>query len=147
MEMKIKKLRAGAHIPARATDGSAGLDLRVLCDEAGITVAPMERKLIPTGLALELPDKNTVALVFARSGLALKSGLAMANGVGVIDSDYRGESMVPVVNLSDAPVTLHDGDRVAQMLIMPVLLPDIVECDSLGETGRGAGGFGSTGVK
>ncbi len=147
MQLKVKKLRHGAHMPTRATDGSAGMDLRVLCDEAGITVAPMERKLLPTGLAFELPDKNTVALVFARSGLALNSGLAMANGVGVIDSDYRGESMVPVVNLSAEAITLRDGDRIAQMLVMPVLLPDITLCDTLSDTGRGAGGFGSTGVK
>ena len=147
MQLKVKKLRPGAHLPTRATDGSAGMDLRVLCDGAGVTIAPMERKLLPTGLAFELPGKNTVALVFARSGLALNSGLAMANGVGVIDSDYRGESMVPVINLSAASITLHDGDRIAQMLVMPVLLPDIAECEELGETARGAGGFGSTGVK
>ena len=147
MNLKIRRLRPGAHIPGRATAGSAGVDLRACCAEEGLTVAPMERVLVPTGLALELPGPNTVGLVFARSGLALKAGLTMANGVGVIDSDYRGELQVPMVNLSDKPVYVANGERVAQLVVMPVEVPDMIEFDSLSETERGAGGFGSTGVE
>ena len=147
MELKIKRLRAGAFLPGRATQGSAGMDLRACCGGEGITVQPMQRVLIPTGLAIELPGPDYVALVFARSGLALREGLAMANGVGVIDSDYRGELQVPVVNLSQRPVLVSGGDRVAQMLVMPVALPQMIEIGELSETARGEGGFGSTGVE
>lgn len=147
MNLKIKRLRPGAHTPGRATAGSAGVDLRACIDEKGITLAPLERALIPTGFAVELPGQDMVALVFARSGLALKQGLAMANGVGVIDADYRGEVGVPVVNLSDAPIHIANGDRIAQMLFMRVERPEMIEFGELSETGRGAGGFGSTGVE
>ena len=146
MNLKIKRLRTGAHIPGRATEGSAGVDLRACVDEQGLTLQPMERALIPTGIAVELPGPNTVALVFARSGLALKQGLAMANGVGVIDADYRGEVSVPVVNLSDAPVHITNGERIAQLVLVPIVRPQMVEISELSETARGAGGFGSTGV-
>lgn len=147
MNLKIKRLRPGAHMPGRATAGAAGVDLRACCDECGITLEPLERALVPTGLAIELPGKNYVALVFARSGLALRQGLAMANGVGVIDSDYRGELQVPVVNLSDSAFHIANGERIAQLLVMPVEVPDMIEFDSLSDTERGPGGFGSTGVK
>ena len=147
MNLKIKRVRAGAHLPGRATMGSAGVDLRACVEDGGITLEAMERALIPTGLAIELPGPNLVALVFARSGLALRQGLAMANGVGVIDSDYRGELQVPVVNLSDSAIHIANGERIAQMLVMPVEVPDMIEFDELSHTQRGEGGFGSTGVE
>lgn len=146
MQLKIQKVNPLAEIPVQATTGSAGIDLRA-CLEKPITLEPMQRMAIPTGLAIELPDAQTVALVFARSGMALKKGLSMANGVGVIDSDYRGEVAVLVVNLSDEPITILHGERIAQMVCMPVFLPEIIEVDSLTDTQRGQGGFGSTGTK
>ena len=146
MNLKIKRLRSGAHMPGRATLGSAGVDLRACMEQEGITLEPMERALIPTGLAIELPGNNYVALLFARSGLALRQGIALANGVGVIDSDYRGEIQVPVINLSDSAVHIANGERVAQLLMMPVEVPDMIEFDDLSETQRGEGGFGSTGA-
>lgn len=147
MNLKIKRLNAGAHMPGRATAGSAGVDLRACCPPEGIVVQPMERRLIPTGIAIELPGSNTVGLLFARSGLSLRQGLALANGVGVIDSDYRGEVQVPMVNLSDLPVEINNGERIAQLLVMPVEIPDMIEIDNLSDTNRGQGGFGSTGSK
>lgn len=146
MNLKIKRLSPDAPMPGRATAGAAGLDLRACCDEQGITVGPMERLLIPTGIAIELPE-GTVGLVCARSGLALRQGLTMANGVGVIDSDYRGEVKVPAVNLSQVAVHISHGERIAQLLVMPVEMPAMLEIDDLNETGRGTGGFGSTGVE
>ncbi|MGD9559679.1 MAG: dUTP diphosphatase [Oscillospiraceae bacterium] len=147
MDLKIKRLKPGAHIPGRATPGAAGMDLRACCSASGFTLQPLERALIPTGIAIELPSEKMVGLVFARSGLALKQGLAMANGVGVIDSDYRGEVSVPVVNLSNVPIHVANGERIAQLVIVPVELPQMIEIDNLTDTSRGAGGFGSTGVK
>ena len=145
MTLKIKRVCKGGHVPGRATGGSAGVDLRACCGDEGILLASMERALIPTGIAIELPGPTHVALVFARSGLALREGLAMANGVGVIDSDYRGELQVPVVNLSNAPLHIANGERIAQLLVMPVEIPDMIEFDNLSQTERGEGGFGSTG--
>lgn len=145
MNLKVKRLRPGAHLPVRATEGAAGADLRALCGPEGITLAPGARTLIPTGLAIELPGPEYVALLFARSGLALRQGLAMANGVGVVDSDYRGEVQVPAVNLSNEPIHIQSGERVAQLVVMPVAVPEMVEFDDLTGTGRGEGGFGSTG--
>lgn len=147
MKLNIKRVRPGAHIPGRATPGSAGVDLRACCESEGIMLHPLQRTLVPTGLAIELPSPAYVALVFARSGLALREGLAMANGVGVIDSDYRGELMVPVVNLSDAIIHIANGERIAQLVIMPVAIPEMIEIDHLTDTQRGEGGFGSTGTK
>ncbi len=146
MKLKIRRIRAGAHLPGRATDGSAGVDLRACCEAGGITLQPMQRELIPIGFAIELPSKNMVALIFARSGLALREGLSLANAVGVIDSDYRGEIAVPVINLSDKPLHISRGERIAQMVFMPIELPDMIEIDELSTTERGGGGFGSTGV-
>lgn len=144
MELKFKQLREGAKLPQRATEGAAGMDLYA-CFEGEIVLEPLGRVLVPTGLAMELPGSGYVGLVFARSGLALREGLAMANGVGVIDSDYRGELSVPVVNLSNQPIHIVSGERVAQLVIMPVALPQVSWQQSLGETERGTGGFGSTG--
>ena len=133
-------------LPAYATEGSAGLDLRACLDSA-VTIPAGGRALIPTGLAIELPSAETVALIFARSGLAIKHGLALANGVGVIDSDYRGEIKVGIINQGDADFTVEPGERIAQMVILPVMQPQIELVQTLSETERGAGGFGSTGTK
>ena len=145
MVLKYKKVRPGAALPGRATPGSAAADLRAVCGDEGVTLQPMGRAVIPTGIAVELPGPDYVALVFARSGLAVKHGLALSNGVGVIDSDYRGEIRVGMINQSDKAYTIEPGERIAQLVVMPVLLPEVAETDNLEETERGAGGFGSTG--
>lgn len=144
MEIKIKKLRETARIPVRATDGAAGMDLYA-CTEAPVTLAPGKLAVIPTGIAVELPDNSCAAFLYARSGLGVKHGICLANGVGVVDSDYRGEVCVGLCNVSDTPYTIEPGERVAQMVIAPVLAPVITEAEELGGTARGAGGFGSTG--
>ena len=148
MELKIKALspKLGKEIPfpSYATAGSAGMDLRACVDEP-VTVAPGQRVAIPTGFAIALPDPGWVALIYARSGLAVKHGLAPANCVGVVDSDYRGEVIVGLTNLSDEAYTIQPGDRVAQLVIMPVAQANITVTDTLDDTERGAGGFGSTG--
>ena len=131
-------------LPRHATAGSAGADLTANLD-APLTLAPMARAVVPTGLALELPDAHCGAFVFARSGLGIKHGLTLSNGVGVIDSDYRGEIAVGLVNLSDQPYTIQPGERIAQLCILPVMQFTAVETDELARTERGAGGFGSTG--
>ena len=117
--VKYKVLDARAKVPAYATPGAAAADLCAVLD-APLTVAPMQRVLVPTGLAIELPDAGCVALVYARSGLSIKHGLCMANGVGVVDSDYRGELKVPMINLGTEPYTIAPGERVAQLCIAPV---------------------------
>ena len=144
MTVYIQKLDPRAQAPERATAGSAGADLHALLDEA-LTIPPGGRAAVPTGIAIGLPSPETVGLVFARSGLAVKHGLARSNGVGVIDSDYTGEIRVGLVNLSDEAYTIQPGERIAQLVIMPVCLPHMELADSLKETERGGGGFGSTG--
>ena len=144
--LKIKKLRENAVLPKRATDGSAGMDLYA-CIDSEITVAPHECVKFPTGIAVALPSADYGAFIFARSGLSVNHGLAPANCVGVVDSDYRGEIMVGLVNQFDVPYTVEPKERIAQMLIMPVALLDIEECDTLDETVRGEGGFGHSGKK
>ena len=148
MELKIKALssKLGKEIPfpAYATAGSAGMDLRA-CIDAPVTIPAGARLPIPTGLAIALPDPGWVALVYARSGLAIKHGLAPANCVGVIDSDYRGEILVGLQNSGESDFTVQPGDRVAQLMIAPVIQANIQMVDQLDETARGAGGFGSTG--
>lgn len=146
MELKIKRLRDGAKMPFYATDGSAACDLYSLLDEPAV-LQPGERRLIPTGLAIALPDRNCVALICARSGLAYKRGLGLCNGIGVIDSDYRGELMVAVINNDPNVQIIENGERVGQLMIVPVILPLLTECKELDETERGTGGFGSTGIK
>ena len=143
MQLKIKKLKDNARIPKRATDGAAGMDLYACIPEA-ITLAPGQLAVIPTGIAIELPDNTCAAFLYARSGLGVKHGICLANGVGVIDSDYRGEICAGLCNVSDKPYTIEPDERVAQMVIAPVLTPEIVEVAQLGDTERGAGGFGST---
>ena len=142
--LKIKKLRENARVPFRATGGSAGMDLYACIDEP-VTIAPHEIKLIPTGIAIALESADYVAYLFARSGLAIKHGIAPANCVGVIDSDYRGEVCVGLVNQTNEPFTVEPEERIAQMVISPVILPEIEVADTLDDTERGAGGFGSTG--
>lgn len=146
MELKIKRLREEAVLPFYATSGAAGMDLTAVCPSGSITIAPMERALIPTGIAIELPDAGHAALLFARSSLGVKRGLSLPNGVGVIDSDYRGEIHVALVNLSGEPVQIYTGERIAQLVIMPVTQVLPVEVKELGQTQRGEGGFGSTGL-
>ncbi len=144
--LKIKKVRDGAVIPKRATQGSAGMDLYA-CIDAPVTVNPHECVKFPTGIAIALPSEMYGAFIFARSGLSVNYGLAPANCVGVVDSDYRGEIMVGLVNQFSQPYTVEPGERIAQMVIMPVSMMPAEECDCLDDTDRGAGGFGSSGKK
>lgn len=144
MQLKVKRTDPRVQLPGRATTGSAGMDLRALLEEP-LTLEPGGRASVPTGIAIGLPSPETVGLVFARSGLAIKHGLALSNGVGVIDSDYTGEIRVGLVNLSDAAYTIQPDERIAQLVVMPVCLPDVLEVEELDQTERGAGGFGSTG--
>ena len=144
MKLFVKRLDPRAALPAYQTPGAAAMDLTAVLDEA-VTVAPRQLVSIPTGLAIALPDAGWVALVFARSGLGIKHGVALSNGVGVIDSDYRGEIRVGLTNLSDTPYTIQPGDRVAQLMITPVARCAVLELDELPPTARGEGGFGSTG--
>ncbi len=144
MELKIKKLNENAIVPCRATEGSAGMDLHA-CIDKPITIKPFERTLIPTGIATELPSNEYAIFLFARSGLGIKHGIALANGVGVVDSDYRGEICVGLQNFSNTSYTVNPNDRIAQMVVMPVCSPKIVTVDQLDETKRSSGGFGSTG--
>ena len=145
-KLDIKLVRKGAQVPSRATDGSAGYDLRACIDEP-VTIKAHSRALIPSGVAIALGGSGYVAVVCARSGLAIKRGISLSNGVGIIDSDYRGEICVGLVNLSDEDYTIEPGERIAQLLIMPVFTPKLCVCDELDESERGAGGFGSTGKK
>ena len=141
MVLKLMRVREGAIIPKQATAGSAGYDL-CACMDAPQTIEPGERCVFPSGLAAEIPA-GTAGFVFTRSGLGIKKGIHVTNGVGVIDSDYRGEIQIGLHNLS----TVQPGERIAQMIIMPYFAPVIEEVTSLTETDRGAGGFGSTGTK
>ena len=141
--IKVKKLRPGAQLPTYGTAFSAGADLYA-CLEEPVTIAPGETKKIPTGLAMEIPI-GCAGLIYARSGLGTRQGLAPANKVGVVDSDYRGEFMVFLHNHSAETRTVSHGDRVAQLLVTPVFTPGFEETNELTDTVRGAGGFGSTG--
>ena len=142
--VKIRHLRPGATTPRYATEGSAACDLTAAID-APVIIPCGGSASIPTGIAISMERKDVVAVVCARSGLAFKHGLSLVNGIGVIDSDYRGEISVFLRTNSDVDFTIHPGDRVAQLLLMPVALPEIIEVDELSDTERGAGGFGSTG--
>lgn len=144
--LKIKKVRENAKIPTRATEGSAGMDLYACIDEP-ITLKKGDKAIIPTGIAIGLDDPHFAAFIYARSGLAIKHGIGLLNSVGVIDSDYRGEICVGVIKQTDPEYTIEPFERIAQMVIEPVELPEIVEVENLDDTDRGAGGFGSTGTK
>ena len=148
MKLRIKALspKIGTDIPHPfyATAGAAAMDLHA-CVDAPVVIPARGRAVIPTGLAIALPSADYVALVYARSGLGIKHGIAPANCVGVIDSDYRGEIMVGLQNSGDTDYTVQPADRIAQLMIAPVLRPELELVDELDDTDRGAGGFGSTG--
>ena len=140
----IKKLREGAIFPTYATAQSAGADLYA-CLEVPVTLGPGETKMIPLGYSMAIPE-GWVGLIFARSGLASKRDLAPANKVGVVDADYRGEWFIPLHNHGSEPQTIQPGERIAQLVIVPCMTAAFTQVDSLDETERGAGGFGSTGI-
>lgn len=144
LAVQVKKLHEDVVLPNYATAGAAAMDLVAYLD-APLTIAPGARALIPTGIAIALPDRNSVCILCARSGLSIKHGICLANGIGVIDSDYRGELKVALANISDTPYTVSPGERIAQMMFLPVATATLVLADTLDETARGAGGFGSTG--
>ena len=141
--LKITSLKDNSVLPHRATEQSAGFDLSA-CLDLPVTLPPGEIKLVGTGIAAAIPA-GYAGFIYARSGLASKHGVALANGVGVIDSDYRGEIKVALINLSGKEYAITPGERIAQLVIMPISLMPVESVDSLDETGRGAGGFGSTG--
>ena len=143
MKVNIKKLNKNAIIPKRGSEFSAGYDLYA-CLEEPINIKSNQTVKIPTGLAIEIPV-GYAGMIFARSGLSTKKGLAPANKVGVCDSDYRGEYIVALHNHSDNDVLVNPGERIAQLVVIPFLSVDFVETDELNDTARGSGGFGSTG--
>ena len=143
MNMRVKKLRENAFVPTYGSPDAAGADLYA-CLEAAVTIEPGSTVFIPTGLAMEVP-KGYAGLIYARSSMGTKRNLAPANKVGVVDSDYRGEVMVALHNHGAAAQTVENGERIAQLLVTPVLAPAFTEVSDLSDTVRGAGGFGSTG--
>lgn len=143
MKIKIKKLREGAVLPRRGSEYAAGYDL-FACLSAPVVIAPHTVGMVGTGLSVAVPE-GFFGAVFARSGLASKQGLRPANCVGVCDSDYRGEYTVALYNDSDLPREVVNGDRIAQLVILPFMAAEFEEADVLDDTARGAGGFGSTG--
>ena len=142
--IRVKKLHPNAILPTYGTAEAAGADIYACLDQP-VTVEPGQTAWIPAGFAMEVP-KGCAGLVYARSGMACKKGLAPANKVGVIDSDYRGPVTVVLFNHGSEPQTISHGDRIAQMVITPVLTPAYEEAEDLSDTGRGQGGFGSTGA-
>ena len=142
-QIRIKKLREDAVVPTYGSPYAAGADLYACLEEEQV-VSPGQTVMIHTGIAMEIPE-GYAGLIFARSGLASKRGLAPANKVGVVDSDYRGEFMIALHNHSDVPQTVLPGERIAQMVITPVLTAGFLQVEELEETQRGSGGFGSTG--
>lgn len=143
--MKLKVINKSKHpLPKYETDGSSGMDLRANLDE-DLVLKPLDRVLVPTGLYFEF-EKGYEAQVRARSGLALKKGLGLPNGIGTIDSDYRGELKVILINMSRDDVVIEDGDRIAQVVFMKIEIPNIVEVEEISDTERSDGGFGHTGL-
>lgn len=143
--MKLKVINKSKHpLPKYETDGSSGMDLRANLDE-DLVLKPLDRVLVPTGLYFEF-EKGYEAQVRARSGLALKKGLGLPNGIGTIDSDYRGELKVILINMSRDDVVIEDGDRIAQVVFMKIEIPDLVEVEEISDTERSDGGFGHTGL-
>ncbi|MBO4878371.1 MAG: dUTP diphosphatase [Ruminococcus sp.] len=145
MKLTFKKLDERAVIPVRATAGSAGMDLCACLDEP-VTLAPGEIRLIPTGLTAQTDETDVALLIYPRSGLSTRYGVSLANCVGVVDSDYRGEWSVPLINHGKEPFTVEHGMRIAQLVPTRVLFPEIEVADELTETDRGEGGFGSSGI-
>ena len=147
--MKIIVKTKSGFLPKYETKGSAGMDIRAYLQEephSAIVLNPMQRELIPTGLYVEIPKGCEIQLR-ARSGLAIKHGVTLVNGIGTIDSDYRGEIKIPLINLGKKPVMIEDGDRIAQMVVCPIIRPDIEVVDEVSQTERGATGFASSGIK
>lgn len=145
-KVRIKKLDEKATVPVYGSEFAAGADIFACTGGEKVEIAPHETKFIHTGIALEIPV-GYAGLIYARSGTACKRGLAPANKVGVVDSDYRGEIMVALHNHSEQAQSIDDGERIAQMVITPYLTAEFIETDELDDTERGAGGFGSTGRK
>ena len=145
LTLKIKKLENFVSMPQYQTAGASAMDLVAAIVE-DVVIPSGEIRIIPTGIAIELPH-NTEAQVRSRSGMAIKKGIAVVNGIGTIDEDYRGEICVGLINHSKVDFTIQRGDRIAQMAIMEVLKPQVVLADDLSDTARAEGGFGSTGVK
>ena len=143
VKVNIKKLNENATVPTYGSQFSAGADLYA-CNEEPIVIKPHQTVLVKTGIALEIPE-GYAGLIYARSGIATKRGLAPANKVGVVDSDYRGEVMVALHNHSDIDAVIEDNERIAQLVITPYVTADFVLADTLDESERGTGGFGSTG--
>lgn len=143
--MELKVISRSGVLPGYATDGASGLDLRAYLDES-ITLVPMERRLISTGIFIQIPE-GYEGQVRARSGLAIKHGIGLVNSIGTIDSDYRGELKIPMINFGSEEFTVHNGDRVAQLVIAAYERVEPVLVEELDDTERGAGGFGHTGVK
>ena len=147
MKIDVKiKLTRGAQEPEYATDGSAAVDIRAALEGGEVIINPGERAMIPTGIAISTGRDDVVAVMVGRSGLGAKHGITLANGIGVIDSDYRGEIRATLINNGNEPFKVSDGDRIAQLMFMPVIQASFIEADELDETERGTGGFGSTGV-
>ena len=144
MNICIKILNENAQLPTRATLGSAGYDI-FACTDKPILIKKGEIVKIPTGIAVSLNTNSACVLIYARSGLASKYGITLANSVGVIDSDYRGEIIIPLINLGTEDYTVQPEQRIAQMVVTPVFLPNFIVSDTLSETERGENGFGSTG--
>ncbi len=142
--INIKKLRDSAVLPSYATDQALGADLYA-CTDQTVSIRPGETVMIPLGVAIE-PTEHVGVFIFPRSGLAAKHGISLINSVGVIDPDYRGELSVPLYNHSEVTYTVNPGDRVAQLVVMPVYTARFIETNALGDTVRGSGGFGSTGL-
>ena len=141
---KIRIVSRSGYMPEYATEGSAGADLRAYIEEP-VTLLPGERRLIPTGLFVELPP-GIEAQVRARSGLSVKHGIGLVNGVGTVDSDYRGEWNVPLINWGSEPYTIHNGDRIAQVVFSSYIRASFDPVEKIDETARGEGGFGHTGM-
>lgn len=144
MTLYFKKLKGNAVLPQRATPTSAGADL-CACLDAPVELAPGSTAMIPTGLAVQPSEAEVALLIYPRSGLAAKHGITLANAVGVVDSDYRGEIKVALHNLGTQPFFVEDGMRIAQLVVTPVIFADMKETEELDETERGCGGFGSSG--
>ena len=142
---KIKVVSKSGYMPEYATEGSAGADLRAYLPEGSVTLKPGERRLIPTGLFVELPQ-GMEAQVRARSGLAIKHGIGLVNGVGTVDSDYRGEWNVPMINWGSEAYTINNGDRIAQVVFSLYIQAEFEAAEKIDETERGSGGFGHTGI-
>lgn len=145
MKLTFKKIKKNAVIPSRATPGSAGLDICACIDEP-ITLESGEIKMIPTGITSAVDENDIALLIYPRSGLSSKFGVSLANCVGVVDSDYRGEWFIPLINHGTKPFTVENGMRIAQLIPTRIVIPEIEISETLTKTERGSGGFGSSGI-